>query len=365
MQQMISSMEQLKNTPIDLVDLVQVQSSITSVFMGNLIDTTLQDIDIGNVSAQLDDLTLAFAALTFEALTESNAEVSLAFLDLSMKTAENYVGPPTLSLTLALFLQHVSPCIKPTDYDPVIFEPLRLTTPVLGNLVELVALNGKVLDKMHNSPLTYENVIGLESVIGKACFTLGQPLPNNPCNEEGFEARCVNLAHVHMFWLRIMLRTPFLLSSEHWLPSLSIYIHAAQMLLSVYFNILGPAIQVIAPAYSPAIDREWKCSFKVNQLPPTWRQVRRIMTSVLIVFYAYWYGEVSYDEAGRACARSIISLAAVSGINTREYLKRILSDANEAFIANVLDVDNIRAQEDSTQEQQADDSEQMGSPQPI
>lgn len=95
---------------------------------------------------------------------------------------------------------NTAPCIKPTDYDPVIFEPLRQASPELKNLMELVALNGKVLDKMHASPLNYENVISLESIIGKACFALGQPLLNNVQNEKGFEARYVNLAHVHMFW---------------------------------------------------------------------------------------------------------------------------------------------------------------------
>lgn len=173
-----------------------------------------------------------------------------------------------------------------------------------------------------------------------------------------------------------MLRTPFLLSNEHWLSSLGICIRAAQMLLSIYFDILGPSIQAIARADSPPTDRGWKCALRVNQLPPTWRQVRRIMTSVLILLYAFWYGEASYDETGRACAyaltlleyermrwgaalndcrRSILSLAAVSGINSMEYIKWIIPGANEAFISNVLDVDHIRAQSDPTMDQQADD----------
>jgi hypothetical protein len=63
-------------------------------------------------------------------------------------------------------------CIKPTDYNPVIFEPLRQASPELKNLMELVALNRKVLDQIHASPLTYENVISLESIISNACFAL-------------------------------------------------------------------------------------------------------------------------------------------------------------------------------------------------
>jgi hypothetical protein len=109
---MIGSMEQLKDTPIDLVDLSQVQSSIASFFMDSSADTTIEKIDVGSTSARLDGLALAFAALAFSALiykafNESNFEVPLAFLELSMKTAEDYVGPPTLNLVLASFLQHI------------------------------------------------------------------------------------------------------------------------------------------------------------------------------------------------------------------------------------------------------------------
>jgi type II secretory pathway component PulC len=66
-----------------------------------------------------------------------------------------------------------------------------------------------------------------------------------------------------------MLRTPFLLSNEHWLSSLSICIRTAQMLLSIYFDVLGPSIQAIARTGSPTTDREWKFALRVNQLPPT------------------------------------------------------------------------------------------------
>lgn len=151
------------------------------------------------------------------------------------------------------------------------------------------------------------------------------------------------------------------------------------MLLSIYFNTLGPAIQQIARANSPTSDREWKRAFKeVNQLPPTWRQVRRITTSVLLIVYAYWHGEVSHDEAGRACAhalallefqrmrwgtalndarQSIFSLTSISGINIRSYLEDALSGANEGLVTNILSVDRISAQADQIQEQQAYDGE--------
>lgn len=75
--------------------------------MDNPMDTTLQDIDFEKTTARLDDLALAFATLTFGGFMENNADVSLAFLELSMKAAEGYVGQPTLNLALAIFLQHV------------------------------------------------------------------------------------------------------------------------------------------------------------------------------------------------------------------------------------------------------------------
>lgn len=104
---MIGSMEQLKDSPIDLVDLSRVQSLMASIFMDTPADTTLLNIDVGSTRARQDDLALAFAALTFEAFTESNNEVPLAFHKLSMKSADDYVGPPTLNLALANFLQHI------------------------------------------------------------------------------------------------------------------------------------------------------------------------------------------------------------------------------------------------------------------
>lgn len=106
-QHIFSSMKQLKNTPLDFVDLSQSQSSITSLFIDNPTETTLQDIDVGKTSACLDGLALAFAALAFGTFSQNNAYVSLAFLELSMKAVENYVGQPTLSLAIAIFLQHV------------------------------------------------------------------------------------------------------------------------------------------------------------------------------------------------------------------------------------------------------------------
>lgn len=180
-----------------------------------------------------------------------------------------------------------------------------------------------------------------------------------------------------------MLRTPLLMSSEHWLSSLTICIHAAQMMLSLYFDIVGPSIQAISQSLFSATDQEWPYTLTINQLPPTWRQVRRIMTSILILFYGFLYGEVSYDDAGRACAyalalleferlrwgdalndsrRSILSLAAVCGVNSKEYIMRILPGADGAFIAKVLDAeaDHIWAQAGTVMDQQADDTGSAG-----
>lgn len=80
------------------------------------------------------------------------------------------------------------------------------------------------------------------------------------------------------------------------------------------------------------------------------RQVQRITTSALIVLYAFWHGEATYDEAGRSCAiavlllefrrtrlgstldaaqRPIRALAATSEIWLRPFLEGILSNDGE------------------------------------
>lgn len=156
---------------------------------------------------------------------------------------------------------------------------------------------------------------------------------------------------------RIMLRSPLLLLKSHWVTSISICLRSAQTLLSIYFNILCPGIRVMAHTATPPVDdHEGRQLQEATNLPPTWRQVQRITTSALIVIYAFWHGEASYEESGRACAmailllefrrtrwgstldyaqRSIRALTGISGIWLRPFLEELLPHASEECLARV------------------------------
>ena len=151
-----------------------------------------------------------------------------------------------------------------------------------------------------------------------------------------------------------MLRAPLLLSPTHWATSLSVCLRAAQTLLSIYFSILCPGIRVMAHRATLPADKERERQLQeASNLPPTWRQVQRITTSALLVLYAFWHGEATYDEAGRSCAiailllefrrarwgstldaaqRSIRALAATSEIWLQPFLEEMLSDGREEYL---------------------------------
>jgi hypothetical protein len=81
------------------------------------------------------------------------------------------------------------------------------------------------------------------------------------------------------------------------------------MLLNIYFDIFGPAIKILAKAYPSLPDGDLSGRLgEITTLPLSWRQVRRITTSFYIIVYAFWQGEASEDEAGRACAYAALLL---------------------------------------------------------
>ena len=158
---------------------------------------------------------------------------------------------------------------------------------------------------------------------------------------------------------RIMLRVPYLLSDAHWMSSASICIRAAQMVLSIYFRTLEPAIVTVARTNLSAPHGHWNQGVfqEVAQLPPTWRQVRRIAASIFIIIYSFSYGEIAVDEAGRACAqslallefqrnrwgaalddlrRSVLSFTDACGIDVRDHLRSLLPQVTDKFIDGTL-----------------------------
>lgn len=134
---------------------------------------------------------------------------------------------------------------------------------------------------------------------------------------------------------RIQLRAPGLSSPDDWVASISISMHAAAGVLAAYFQLYSPALRALASrSFNNA-----PSAAGVHVLPPTWRQVKRIMLCVLLLILAYWRGEIAHDEASRHLAIARLSL---------EYPRAKWGDKlNEALqvITDVSHIANFRLQE--------------------
>lgn len=78
------------------------------------------------------------------------------------------------------------------------------------------------------------------------------------------------------------------------------------MILLEYYEIASKRQTVIANNAS-------SCSYKSNStgrhiLPSTWRQVCRIMTSCLILFYAFWHMELTHAELSQFVTKTLVLL---------------------------------------------------------
>lgn len=156
-----------------------------------------------------------------------------------------------------------------------------------------------------------------------------------------------------------MIHVPRLSVKTHSLASLSICLRAAQMILSIYFEIFSPAIRIIATtSLSGGQQGPWDQARRLTQLPASWRQVRRITTSMFIVVHAFRKGEATEDEANRASATASVLLDFQRGlrwgnklqdvvhaiqavmnannINVRPYLRLLLPDATEEYLERLI-----------------------------
>lgn len=95
---------------------------------------------------------------------------------------------------------NTSPYIKPDDYDPSVFQPLLQADPRLRTLLDLLSLNGQILNKLYTEGYSYEKVIGLEDIIGQVYSQIGKPWGSKWHSEDCFEFRCETLALNHMHW---------------------------------------------------------------------------------------------------------------------------------------------------------------------
>ncbi|KAK6378976.1 hypothetical protein LTS17_006679 [Exophiala oligosperma] len=358
--QMLDAAGESRGLPIDLLDLYQLRQAAIELFNHSPNHPHLGYIDLRGGKVPLDQLSLLFAALALHNFPNPNSHIFEAFFELSTMLMDNYAGEPTLDVVSALYLQHTcvlrtgtgtrgqaliahavkaahdlgihracqdvnlqslriylmiyfadhtASCIKTTDIAPDLFAPLLMKYPRLNRLVQYVSLNGQVLESLHTRPYTYNNVIDLESIMGRVCARIGKPRSGEVQKGETFEYQYEVLVQIHIFWSRIMLRAPLLLSEEHWISSLSVCLRAAQNVLSIYFDIYSPVITLMATttlqSFDDALGRQLQSTII---LPPTWRQVRRISTSVFITIYGYWKGEASYEETARSAAMAVALL---------------------------------------------------------
>lgn len=97
------------------------------------------------------------------------------------------------------------PFIKTEDCQLSLFEPLLAAYPQLQNLVEVIALDGLILSRLHSALNPYDNIIALERVIGQVCARVGRPLLRAASEEVRAEHAFDTLVQIHVFWCIVTL----------------------------------------------------------------------------------------------------------------------------------------------------------------
>ncbi|KAK7903301.1 hypothetical protein LTR67_001319 [Exophiala xenobiotica] len=326
-------------------------------------------IDSWPVDLPLDRLGLLFAALALHNLSCPDDRVATALFDTSTRITNEYAGESTIDLVLTLFIQHMYvlrtgtanrsrgllaqsvqtahdlgihlgsydnasrslwlylilcfadqycalthntlPLINATALPSNLFDSLIEQHPRVRRLIQLILLNGQILQSFYTQAQDYEDVVRLESAMGHVCASIGRPASSDWLNDSRSEVWYEGLVQIHVFWLIIT-------SALHGHES-----HAKSL---------------------------WREKVK---LPPTWRQVRRITTSMFIIFLAFWKGEVAYDEACRAYAMAVFllefqrtrwgsnmddavsslrSLASLSGFKLQPFMEQLIPEANDEYL---------------------------------
>ncbi|TIA59172.1 hypothetical protein D6C77_05018 [Aureobasidium pullulans] len=194
--------------------------------------------------------------------------------------------------------------IKASNLELEKFYPLLEEHPELRPVVNMVQLNGKIIKRLYDGESTgMEEVVDIEQDIVQARSKRSSKVRSS---DDTPEAQFESLVSINMYWLRVLLRIPLLASSRGWLSSISVCVRGAQMILLEYYEIVSKRQTVTANNAS-------SCSYKSNStgrhiLPSTWRQVCRIMTSCLILFYAFWHMELSHAELSQFVAKTLVLL---------------------------------------------------------
>lgn len=172
------------------------------------------------------------------------------------------------------------------------------------------------------------------------------------CQPHGWKRqRCTFLTS--LLSCRLKLRVPDLTDQSSWLPALCICVHAAEGVLSTYFQLYLPILEALAKhSNETEADADRPSTLASGKLPPTWRQVRRIMMSAFVIVYAYWHGEMIHGEASRYMAmvrllleyprwrwgeklhealEAVAGISRLSGFNLFEDMKTLLPGVSRRF----------------------------------
>ncbi|OAP59572.1 hypothetical protein AYL99_06870 [Fonsecaea erecta] len=348
----------------EILDVNRVLGFVRHLFPSCCSNETPLAINNYDTASPLDSLALLFATLACPSVQKGSLTLATTFFELSVQFANDFTGQPTFDTVITLFLHHIyllhigatsriravidraiqiahdlefnressegpqrvqelhlylilcyvdqycamsfnSPTrIRPTDYSTQLFRPLIEAHPRLSAVVELVKINGKVIEHLQRSQGQISDVLRIETSIGRICAKAG-PVKPSVDPDTTLEA----LVRIHFFWLRLCLRASFLTSEQSWVPSINICLRAAQMLLNTYFILLAPQIMKLQrPDSARSNDGSRTQDGVISGMPSTWRQVQRTVTSGLVMFYAFWHGECSQAEIAQSTAITLLLL---------------------------------------------------------
>ncbi|KAF5864039.1 hypothetical protein ETB97_008776 [Aspergillus alliaceus] len=229
------------------------------------------------------------------------------------------------------------PLIKTSDYKANVFDHVLEEETDLRPIFDILVANGQVLEALYGKICDYSNIYHLEELLG--CVSKSARKPMQPfLGLDGFNMNYEAPVQIHMFWYahesllpvpclfhsmlstdpitnkkyfraRITLRVHRLTLTQDWIPSMSICVRSSQMILLLYFQTYNPTIH---PGSQDPHTIQHKLSAGLpilsmeGRMPLTWRQVKRIMASAFILIYAYWHGEVTFEEVCRSTAMALV-----------------------------------------------------------
>ncbi|KEF52345.1 uncharacterized protein A1O9_11585 [Exophiala aquamarina CBS 119918] len=397
-----------------LIDVEELHTT-SRIHLETLVDLSPRGISVlvSRTRLPVDTIALVFAALALGAVATGEPGHGRFYFGVSTEMVKYCVGELTLDLCLSYFLQHLhalrsgtsnyaqgiilqaihvsralglhqnthgnrglllfmliymadqygslqhntEPHIQASNLEDFLFAPLIEAEPELQAVVELVTINGHVIEQSYRRlDLSDEELLKLETKIGSFCWQRRGPIqPGCGSYRRNYDL----VAHIHMLCCRLKLRAPRLSVQSSWLLSLSTCIHAAQGVLTAYLQLYQPVLAMLAKQFrNQDLPADKLSTPSVAALAVTWRQVKRIMLSTFVVIFAYWHGELVHDEAsrymamarllleyprwrwGEALNEAVVTLYDISGLanfSIYQHLQGLLPGQSEHFLRSLCD----------------------------